>query len=105
MPTHFLFLLFSSLPLFHITIKKHSDGHLKSPKDVVILVFVLPDVTLFSHLSLHMAQLANCCLFNNHVYFSPESLENPPTGIACLGENDLHVPWLWRTLLGISCYE
>lgn len=35
-------------------------------------MFVLPDVTLFSHLSLHMAELANCCLFN-HVYFLWES--------------------------------
>ena len=91
MPTHFLFLLVSRLSLFYITIKKHSDGRLKSLNDTVILVSALPDVILFSHLSLHVAQLANCCFFN-HVHFSSESLENTPTGRACLGENDLHAP-------------
>lgn len=41
----------------------------------MILVFVFPDITLCPHLSLHMAQLAKCCLFN-HVYSFSESPKN-----------------------------
>lgn len=104
MPTHFFCPFFSRLSLFCITIKNHNDCYLKSLKDTVFPMFVFPDITLCSHFSLHMAQLANCCLFNC-VYSFSERPENPPTGTACLGENGFCSSGLWRILLHSNCHE